>query len=36
MEDMTDGIDKGYDAAPFIIGGESFDIVTRVLVKMME
>ena len=30
MEDMTDGIDKGYDAAPFIIEGESFDIVTRV------
>ena len=30
MEDMTDAIDKGYDAAPFIIDDESFEIVTRV------
>ena len=30
MEDMTDAIDKGYDAAPFIMDGESFEIVSRV------
>ena len=30
MEDMTDAIDKGYDAAPFIMDGESFEIISRV------
>ena len=33
MEEMTDAIDKGYDAAPFIMDGESFEIVTRVPIE---
>ena len=35
MDDMSDAIDR-YDAAPFILDGESFEIVTRVPAKTME